>query len=552
LIVKYEIASILATNQFGVNMKISSFLKVYCLIGSICSLFRAQAASIFYESEEYFDQLRAAGLTFEGLRFGQEYFENNFAKLVLDGDPTGIIGGLAWDAEKFIISDGVDCKYWGESLTGWPSQPYYSGADAACYSERINHRGNSITVNRYYTRDDDLSPSGHKYFFGADIEFNNQKILYFTNFGRVGGTRKYIQDFIQEIRPELQNSALADNYGTSTSLFRGDDAIELPSTNDDVFVGGGNNSVDGGDGLDRIEFPNTFGKYVVNKLNNGAGYQVWDYAGQYTILRNVEIVRFLDGMELDETYQEFWGLFCPSTQNWPVWIGSSYYDNVNVCIRKNRNTGTTNNVWRFFNTRDNAFFYTSSRQEAFMVWANSLADNTSAGIPRTSEQMTSSLGEQATRYFEENDWPYVLQGTTFAAATYSPWDAVPLWRFYNYQTGHHFFTVSNEEKDFVIAKSESGEWPFNFEGEAFKVYTHKIPFSEVIIDNTRYDRVIPVYRLYSPSLNRHFFSANEVEIRLMKETGKWNDEGISFWAEEPCLSFPGEKNQFLLDGDCGR
>lgn len=533
-------------------MKISSVFRVPCLIGSICFLFSAQAAHIYFESERYFDQLRAAGLTFEGLRFGQEYFENNFAKLVLDGDPTGIIGGLAWDAEKFIISDGVDCEYWTQGADpGWPSQPYYQGSDATCYSERINHQGNSITVNRYYTRDDDLSPSGYKYFFGADIEFNNQKILYFTNFGRTGGTRNRIQDFIQETRPELQNSILADNYGTSTLLFIGHDGIELPSTNDDVFVGGGNNSVDGGDGLDRIEFPNTFGKYVVNKLNNGAGYQVWDYLGQHAILRNVEIVRFLDGMELDETYQEFWGFNCPSTRNWPLRLGSSTLTD-NVCVRRNRNTGTTNNVWRFFNTRDNAFFYTSSREEAFMVWANSLSDNTSTGVPRTSELTTSSWGEQATRYFEENDWPYVIQGTTFAAATYSPWDAVPLWRFYNYQTGHHFFTVSNEEKDFVIAKSESGEWPFNFEGEAFKVYTRNIPFSEVIIDNSRYDRVIPVYRLYSPSLNRHFFSANEVEIRLMKETGKWNDEGIGFWAEEPCLSFPGENNQLPWDGDCGR
>jgi hypothetical protein len=41
-----------------------------------------------------------------------------------------------------------------------------------------------------------------------------------------------------------------------------------------------------------------------------------------------------------------------------------------------------------------------------------------------------------------------------------------------------------------------------------------------------------VHRFYSPTLNRHFFSAYSAEIDLIQATGVWNYEGIAFWGED--------------------
>ena len=148
--------------------------KLYWFICLLSVSSQSRGADIYFEDESYFDALRAAGLTFEGLRFGQEYFENNFAKLVLDGDPTGIIGGLAWSAEKFVLSNGDSCTYYTNGYYFWPAQwqvpfPDYSGDDAICYSESVNHQGNTITVNRYYAPDDVLSTNGYKFFLGLTL-----------------------------------------------------------------------------------------------------------------------------------------------------------------------------------------------------------------------------------------------------------------------------------------------------------------------------------------------------------------------------------------------
>jgi hypothetical protein len=42
-----------------------------------------------------------------------------------------------------------------------------------------------------------------------------------------------------------------------------------------------------------------------------------------------------------------------------------------------------------------------------------------------------------------------------------------------------------------------------------------------------------VFRFYSPSLNRHFFTASADEAQEIRLTGVWNDEGIGFYGEVP-------------------
>ena len=76
----------------------------------------------------------------------------------------------------------------------------------------------------------------------------------------------------------------------------------------------------------------------------------------------------------------------------------------------------------------------------------------------------------------------------------------------------------------IKGKIASGEWPFNYEGTRFSVYSAD--------PTTGYQgQEIAVHRFYSPTLNRHFFTADTEEVNLIKLTGVWNDEGIAFWGE---------------------
>ena len=163
----------------------------------------------------------------------------------------------------------------------------------------------------------------------------------------------------------------------------------------------------------------------------------------------------------------------------------------------------TSAVYRFYNNQKKAFFYTSSEAEKAYVLSNSKFNSSN-----------------------DDEWPYVFQGATFEAAhSYlNSTTLAPVFRFYNYETGHHFFTISEAEAEMVKAKSASGEWPFNYEGTRFSVYSGD-PTPDFQGDE------IAVHRFYSPTLNRHFFTADTEEVTLIGLTGVWDYEGVAFWGE---------------------
>lgn len=163
-------------------------------------------------------------------------------------------------------------------------------------------------------------------------------------------------------------------------------------------------------------------------------------------------------------------------------------------------------VFRFYNSRDKAYFYTTSAAERDMVIRES-----------TDASFTPANGL----------WPYFYQGATFEQA-HSSTGSVPVFRFYNTSTGHHFFTTSAAERDNVLKEStdpsygQPGLWPFKYEGEAFRAFS----------DPAHRDAT-QVFRFYSPSLDRHFFTGDAVEAAEIRVTGLWNDEGVGFWGEIP-------------------
>ena len=89
-------------------------------------------------------------------------------------------------------------------------------------------------------------------------------------------------------------------------------------------------------------------------------------------------------------------------------------------------------------------------------------------------------------------------------------------RFFNTQTGVHFYTVSPAERDWVIANLK---W-FNYEGAAF----YALPSSD--------DSLAPVYRFYNKVSGTHFYTVNVAERNevIAKLSDIFNFEGVSWYA----------------------
>ena len=249
---------------------------------------------------------------------------------------------------------------------------------------------------------------------------------------------------------------------------------------DRITIGGDevSDSVSGGDGFDTVVFTNDKADYLISKSPSSGSYDVISKRGVVNFInRDVERLEFRDGT-VD-----------PST--------SKYYGTVAAEL-----PGSVSSVFRFFNINDNAFFYTNSVSERNTVLANSDVSRNNV-----------------------NEWSYIYQGSSFEAAhTYA--GAVPLERFYNTLTKHHFFTSSQSEAATVKANSASGAWPFVYEGVSFNVYANDPTPNSV-------GQEIPVERFYSAVLNRHWFTADPTEIAQIRLTGLWVDEGVGYWAEKP-------------------
>ena len=273
------------------------------------------------------------------------------------------------------------------------------------------------------------------------------------------------------------------NWSESIEGGDGNDTI-LGGGGDDTLVGGyGYDSFSGGPGTDTVQYYNDFGDYGLSKdTTTGLTRVISKTGGVEVIPADVELLQFRDITVTTESLAYIGNYFPP---------------------------GASSPVYRFFNTRDKAFFYTANEAEKDLIIRNS-----SVNINDASE------------------WPYVFQGATFESARATGYQLTPAaksyWltdvqRFFNTQTGHHFFTIDPNEAAQIRSMSAQGLWPFLDEGSVFQVFRY---------DPTWYDESVAVHRFYSPSLNRHFFTASDEEVQAIRATGVWNYEGIAFWGEQ--------------------
>jgi hypothetical protein len=120
----------------------------------------------------------------------------------------------------------------------------------------------------------------------------------------------------------------------------------------------------------------------------------------------------------------------------------------------------------------------------------------------------------------KNVWTY--EGVVYHAfATNADPDTRPVYRFWSDKLSGHFYTVNEDEKNWLI-KEYAHVW--TFEGVAFYAYPPGLQPAGTI----------PVYRFWSPTKSDHFYTASESERKnlLTNFSSVWTDEGIAWYAIE--------------------
>lgn len=162
--------------------------------------------------------------------------------------------------------------------------------------------------------------------------------------------------------------------------------------------------------------------------------------------------------------------------------------------------GATINVYRFFNRKTGAHFYTSSESEKSLV------------------QATNPL--------------FAYEGLAFLAGASSEGGLSPVHRFYNHKTGVHFYTISEDEKALIQASQPQ----FIYEGVAY--------FASQVGGKG----LTPLNRFYLISKGFHFYSTSESETaRIRKSLPQYRYEGASYYVPGPEV---GVTHTGMTEDDC--
>jgi len=140
-------------------------------------------------------------------------------------------------------------------------------------------------------------------------------------------------------------------------------------------------------------------------------------------------------------------------------------------------------VYRFFNTKTGTHFYSASDAEFINVYGN-LAN-----------------------VFE-------YDGVAYSVDINPPYPTKPLYRFFNFKNGVHFYTADEAERANVQANLADR---YHFEGVAYRVNTT--------------NHGTPIHRFYAPALNTHFYTANIAEIDASL-SNYYHYEGVGY-----CVGF---------------
>jgi hypothetical protein len=111
---------------------------------------------------------------------------------------------------------------------------------------------------------------------------------------------------------------------------------------------------------------------------------------------------------------------------------------------------------------------------------------------------------------------YRLEGVAYSVNIANPANGTSLYRFYNFRQGVHFYTASEAEKDDVVRTLSS---TYRLEGVAYKVSLSSA------------GGATPVYRFYNTRQGVHFYTSSEAEkddvVRTLSST--YRLEGVAYY-----------------------
>ncbi len=153
-----------------------------------------------------------------------------------------------------------------------------------------------------------------------------------------------------------------------------------------------------------------------------------------------------------------------------------------------RNSSLASPVYRFWSPRNSRHFYTISEAEKDYVEAT----------------------------YPANIWTYETVAY-YAFADNEDAGLSPVYRFWSNALGAHFYTISEAERDYVIAHLPA----WTYEGPVFYAY----PEGSQPVDAS------PVYRFWSGTLSTHFYTINEAEKDyVINNLPSWEYETIAWHA----------------------
>ncbi|MEM8723354.1 MAG: hypothetical protein AAGE84_29395 [Cyanobacteria bacterium P01_G01_bin.39] len=128
-----------------------------------------------------------------------------------------------------------------------------------------------------------------------------------------------------------------------------------------------------------------------------------------------------------------------------------------------------------------------------------------------------TVDEDEKNFVQDNLDNYLFEGATYDAI--NPLGEVSggqeVYRFFNPSTGVHLYTLSEGERDFINDNLDN----FSYEGVKFFAFETEVTGS------------MPVYRFYEPTLGVHFYTPSEVEKdNVIDNLDNYNFEGVAYYA----------------------
>ena len=115
---------------------------------------------------------------------------------------------------------------------------------------------------------------------------------------------------------------------------------------------------------------------------------------------------------------------------------------------------------------------------------------------------------------------FSFEGISYGLDASATANSDSLYRFYNVKNGSHFYTANPAERDNVRLKFSS---IYTYEGPVYKISRTNVPAT------------LPVFRFYNVKNGTHFYTANPAErdnVRL-KYSSTYRDEGIAYYYTPP-------------------